>query len=90
MIPNLSNDVTLPRANFNDYAGKLGDRRNWEADQKLMEQYKQISNLENYVYYLEKQLDRLTTMNPELRDALDKKPDSLADTAKPSGAQSTE
>jgi hypothetical protein len=37
MIQNPSNDITLPRAN--DYA-KLGDRRQWEADQKLAEQYK--------------------------------------------------
>ena len=84
MISN-PNDATLPRANFNDYSGKLGDRRHWD-DQKLVEQYKQISNLENYVFYLEKQLDRLTTLNPELRDRLDKKPDNF-DAVKPSGSQ---
>jgi hypothetical protein len=40
MFSNQSNDLTLPRANFNDLAGKLGDRRQWEADQKLVEKYK--------------------------------------------------
>ena len=38
MISN-PNDATLPRANFNDYSGKLGERRHWD-DQKLVEQYK--------------------------------------------------
>ena len=37
MIQNISNDVTLARGNFNDYASKLGDRRHWDADQKLVE-----------------------------------------------------
>lgn len=42
------------------------------------------------MFYLEKQLDRLTTMNPELRDALDKKPDNFLDAAKPSGSQAAD
>lgn len=70
MIQHPPND-TLPRA-INDYVVKMGDRRQWEADQKLVEQYKQISKLENYVHYLEKQLDRIVTMNPELADETDK------------------
>jgi hypothetical protein len=56
----------------------------------MVDQYKQISNLENYVHYLVKQLDRLTTMNPELRDRIDKKPDNFLDAAKPSGSQAAD
>jgi len=51
----------------------LQDKRNWDDDSKLVEYQKQIFNLQTNSYYLERQLERLITMNPEMQDFLDKK-----------------
>ena len=78
----MSNDITLRRGqngagaaggNLDLLTGKLGDKRQWESDSKLESAQKQITNLQNHCYYLERQLDRLVTMNPELQDELDKR-----------------
>lgn len=78
----MSNDITLRRGqngagaaggNLDLLTGKLGDKRQWESDSKLESAQKQIINLQNHSYYLERQLDRLVTMNPELQDELDKR-----------------
>lgn len=38
MISNMSNDVTLRmRGDLNDLGTQLGDKRQWESDQRLVE-----------------------------------------------------
>lgn len=49
------------------------DKRQWDEDSKVVDYQKQVYNLQIHSHYLEKQLERLVSLNPEMRDFLDKK-----------------
>lgn len=77
----ISNDITLRRDQqsalgpdgLHHLTSLPGDKRHWEADSKVVEFQKQVFNLQTHAYYLEKQLERLITMNPEMQSLLDQK-----------------
>lgn len=77
----MSRDITLKRDHHNVMSPdgtinfqQLNDKRHWDADSKIVEYQKQVYNLQINCHYLQKQLERLVTMNPEMQDLLDKKP----------------
>ena len=78
----MSNDITLRRDHQSAVGpdggmllltGNANEKRQWDADQKTEELQKQIYNLQNHSYYLDRQLKRLLTINPEMQDLLDQK-----------------
>lgn len=50
-----------------------GDKRALDLDHRLTDAQAQVYNLQQHSYYLERQLERLITINPELQDQLDKR-----------------
>ena len=77
MISDSNNDITLRRdpSGFGlDKGGTMfsGDKRQFDTEQKIVDYQKQVYNLQNHSYYLERQLERLITINPEMQEALEK------------------
>ena len=66
MNNSMSRDITLRRDHGPDSMPGMVDKRWGEADNKSVEYQRQIYNLQTHSHYLEKQLERLLTMNPEL------------------------
>ena len=71
-----ANDITLRRdpSGFGlDKGGMMlltGDKRHFDTESKMVDYQKQVYNLQNHAYYLERQLERLITINPEMQEAL--------------------
>ena len=53
--------------------GNHGDKRAQDYDQRLTDAQTQVYNLQQHSYYLERQLERLITINPEMQAHLDKR-----------------
>ena len=71
---NMSRDITLRRDNLSALGPDAGsDKRHWDNDGKVVELQKTIYNLQTNSHYLERQLERLISMNPEMQEVLDKK-----------------
>lgn len=51
-----------------DRLATVGDKRQWESDQRLVEQQKELFNLQNHANHLAQQLERMISLMPELRD----------------------
>ena len=70
------NDITLKMRG--SLGGKMltgihGDQKAHDYDQKLTDAQTQVYNLQQHAYYLERQLERLITINPEMQAHLDKR-----------------
>ena len=53
-------------SDFNRMHIASGDLRQWNQGDQQAEEHKKINSLETHAYYLQKQLDRILTANPEM------------------------
>ena len=70
-----SRDITLRRDHLSALAPDhgYGDKRHWEADGKIADLQKNVYSLQTHCHYLERQLERVVQLNPEMQSVLDKK-----------------
>lgn len=62
-------------SDFNRMHIASGDLRQWNQGDQQAEELKKINSLESHAYYLQKQLDRILTANPEMQDYIQNKND---------------